>query len=233
MFPNALQATQAAAAIQASQLLPSAVILLSPTAAALCNLTFLRTTPGNQVVLCLNFDGMHEAVERQLCDSQTLCEQHGSTSIARIAGEAMLTLWEGQEAWRTAPDATNQTRVQVRLGVLPSRIAATIQQITAPQSFCRQGGQWLADYRNGQIVVHLPLDDPAAAANGMVSGWLRDLRSQLRDRDGYGVIEYAPALLRRRLDMWGNPPGHQLLRLYKQHFDPHAVLNPGRYIAGL
>jgi FAD/FMN-containing dehydrogenase len=55
----------------------------------------------------------------------------------------------------------------------------------------------------------------------------------LRDRGGYGVIEYAPALLRRQLDIWGNPPGHQLLRLYKQHFDPHAVLNPGRYIAGL
>jgi glycolate oxidase FAD binding subunit len=234
VFPSVSQATQAAAAIQASQLLPSAITLLSPAAAAVCNLAFLLTVHGNQVVLCLNFDGMYEAVERQLHDSQALCEQHSSVSIAQLSGEAMLALWEGQEAWRAAPDATDQTRVQIRLGVLSSHIAATIQQLSAPQSFCQQGGQWLADYSNGQIFVHLPLDDPERAADGMVSGWLRDLRSQIHNKDGYGVIEYAPAQLRRQLDIWGQSPGYQLLRLYKQHFDPHAVLNPGgRYVAGL
>lgn len=234
VFPNVSQATQAAAAVQGSQLLPSAATLLSPAAAAACDLeVLLLTVHENQVVLCLNFDGMHEAVERQLHDGQAICEQHGSVSIAQISGEAILTLWEGQEAWRTAPDATAPTRVQIRLGVLPSHIAATIQQISAPQSFCQQGGQWLADYSNGQIFVHLPLDDIERAADGMVSGWLRDLRAQLHNKDGYGVIEYAPAPLRRQLDIWGQSPGYQLLRLYKQHFDPHAVLNPGRYIAGL
>lgn len=233
VFPSVSQAAQAAAALQASQLLPSSITLLSTAAAAVCNLAFLLTAQSNQVILCLNFDGMHEAVERQLHDSQTLCEQHGSVSIAQISGEAMLTLWEGQEAWRAVPDATDQTRVQVRLGVLPSHLAATIQQFTAPQRFCQQGGQWLADYSSGQIFLHLPVDDPESAANGMVSGWLRNLRAQLRDQNGYGVIEYAPTLLRRQLDIWGQPPGYQLLRLYKQHFDPHAVLNPGRYVAGL
>jgi hypothetical protein len=47
------------------------------------------------------------------------------------------------------------------------------------------------------------------------------------------VVEATPATLRQQLDVWGNPPGAQLLSLYKQHFDPYAVLNPGRYVAGL
>jgi glycolate oxidase FAD binding subunit len=55
----------------------------------------------------------------------------------------------------------------------------------------------------------------------------------VRDQHGYGVVEYAPAPLRQQLDLWGTPPGQQILKLYKQRFDPYAVLNPGRYVAGL
>jgi glycolate oxidase FAD binding subunit len=47
------------------------------------------------------------------------------------------------------------------------------------------------------------------------------------------MVEYAPAALRQGLDLWGEVPGQQLLGLYKQRFDPHTVLNPGRYVAGL
>ncbi len=233
VFSGISQATQAAAAIQASQLLPSAITLLSAEAAAVCNLAFLLTAHDDQVVLCLNFDGMHEAVERQLHDSHMICEQHGSVSVAQISGEAMLTLWEGQEAWRAAPNGVDQNRMQARLGVLPSHITTVIQQITAPQRFCQQGGQWMADYSSGQIFAHLPLENPETATHGEASGWLRNLRAQLRDGDGYCVIEYVPAILRRQLDIWGRSSGDQLLRLYKQHFDPHAVLNPGRYVGGL
>jgi hypothetical protein len=62
---------------------------------------------------------------------------------------------------------------------------------------------------------------------------LHRLRAQVRDQHGYCCVEYAPASLRQQLDLWGESPGHQLLKLYKQRFDPHAVLNPGRYVAGL
>jgi glycolate oxidase FAD binding subunit len=233
VFPSVSQATQAAAVVQASQLLPAAITWLSAKAAAACNMSFLLTAHDNQVMLCLNFDGMHEAVERQLSDSQILCEQHGSVSIAQISGEAMLTLWEGQEAWRAAPSHTDQKRIQVRLGVLPNQVTAAIQQCTTPQNFCPQGGQWLADYSSGQIFAHLPIENPEVATHGEISGWLRHIRAQLQNGSRYCVIEYAPTVLRQQLDVWGQSPSHQLLRLYKQHFDPHAILNPGRYAAGL
>jgi glycolate oxidase FAD binding subunit len=66
-----------------------------------------------------------------------------------------------------------------------------------------------------------------------VGDWVRQVRMQLRHGHGYCVVEYAPAALRQQLDLWGETPGQQLLRLYKQQFDPHRVLNPGRYVAGL
>jgi glycolate oxidase FAD binding subunit len=66
-----------------------------------------------------------------------------------------------------------------------------------------------------------------------VQEWLQQLRTHVRHASGYCVVEYAPLALRQSLDVWGDSPGQQLLRRYKQHFDPHAVLNPGRYVAGL
>ena len=233
-FPTVSQATQAAATVQRSQLLPSAITLLSANVAARCDPIRSLAAHADHVVLCLNFDGMHEAVERQIRDGQVLCQQHGSLQIAQITGEALLTIWEMQDTWRAAPNDTDQARLQMRLGVLPSHVEVAVHHITLPQPFCRQGGQWLADYSSGQISVHLPVEQPeSAAASGAVSGWLRKLRTQMRDWDGYCVVEYAPAPLRQQLDVWDESPGHQLLRLYKQRFDPHAVLNPGRYIAGL
>ena len=59
------------------------------------------------------------------------------------------------------------------------------------------------------------------------------LRAQLQAQQGYAVVEGAPGDLRQQLDVWGHLAHAPLLSLYKQSFDPHAVLNPGRYVAGL
>ena len=63
--------------------------------------------------------------------------------------------------------------------------------------------------------------------------WLQTLRVQLQAPHGYAVVEWAPAALRQQLDVWGHLAHAPLLSLYKQCFDPQAVLNPGRYVAGL
>ena len=63
--------------------------------------------------------------------------------------------------------------------------------------------------------------------------WLHALRVQLQAQHGYAMVEWSPAALRQQLDVWGHLAHAPLLSLYKQCFDPHAVLNPGRYVAGL
>jgi hypothetical protein len=66
-----------------------------------------------------------------------------------------------------------------------------------------------------------------------VRAWLAEFRMQMRDWHGYCNLTVAPPNLRPHLDMWGESPGGALLRLYKQQFDSQAILNPGRYVAGL
>jgi glycolate oxidase FAD binding subunit len=234
VFPTLSQATVAAAAVQGSQLQPSALMLLSAGAAAACSAVPQLPGSAERVVLLLNFDGTHEAVERQVRDSRALCQQHGGVTEVLITGEALFKLWEFQEAWRAAPADADRSRLQVRLGALASHLEDAVQCLTRSQMFSQQHVRWLADYSSGQIFAHLPLHQPMSSDLGSrVQSWLLQLRTQARDWHGYCVIEYAPAPLQEQLDVWGESPGDQLLRLYKQHFDPHAVLNPGRYLAGL
>jgi glycolate oxidase FAD binding subunit len=48
------------------------------------------------------------------------------------------------------------------------------------------------------------------------------------------TIPWSPTELKRRVNVWGPPRGDfALMKKMKQTFDPHNILNPGRYVGGL
>jgi glycolate oxidase FAD binding subunit len=234
LFPTLAQATAAAAALRPAPLLPSALCLLHAEVVHAWSATLPWTARPPQVVLLLNYDGSREAVARQLRDSLALCQTHGSLTDSTLTGPALSTLWALRESWCHTVVAMEQPGLQVRLGVVPTRLEATLTYLAQTPAFCQQPVGWVADATHGQIWARLAL--PPCLSDELsqaVQTWFQALRVQLCAYDGYAVVEAAPATLRQQLDVWGNPPGVPLLSLYKQHFDPYAVLNPGRYIAGL
>ena len=234
LFPTLAQATAAATALRAAPLLPSALLLLHADVVHAWHAVLPWPAQPPQVVLLLNCDGIREAVARQLRDSRALCQRHGSLEDTILAGTALSTLWALREGWCQAVPDTAQPWLRVRLGVLPTRLEATLMHLAQTPAFCQQPIGWVADAGHGQIWAHLALRPVLTEELALsVQDWLHTLRTQLQAYHGYAVVEEAPAMLRQQLDVWGNPPGAQLLSLYKQHFDPYAILNPGRYVAGL
>ena len=234
LFPTLAQATAAAAALRVAPLLPSALLLLHAEVVHAWHAALPWTVQPPQVVLVLNCDGSREAVARQLRDSRALCQTHGSLTDTTLAGTALPTLWALRESWCHAVAVTAQPWLHVRLGVVPTRLEATLTHLAQTPAFCQQPIGWVTDAGHGQIWARLALQPSLSdELTQAVQDWLYTLRTQLRAHHGYAVIEEAPATLRQQLDVWGNPPGAQLLSLYKQHFDPYAILNPGRYVAGL
>jgi glycolate dehydrogenase FAD-binding subunit len=234
LFPTLAQATAAALALRATPLLPSALLLLHADVVQAWETALPLAVQPQQVVLLLNCDGIHEAVARQLRDSRTLCQTHGSLAHTILPGTALPTLWALREDWCGVVSAAAQPCLRVRLGVVPSRLEITLTYLAQTPMFCRQPMSWIADAGHGQIWACLALQPSLADdATRAVQDWLQTLRMHLRADHGYAVVEWAPTTLRQQLDVWGNPPGAQLLSRYKQRFDPHAVLNPGRYVAGL
>lgn len=69
--------------------------------------------------------------------------------------------------------------------------------------------------------------------------WDRLVIAPLRDRltaeGGSCVLEEASRALKERVDVWGplDPAAFAIMKRLKDAFDPHSVLNPGRFVGHL
>ena len=77
-------------------------------------------------------------------------------------------------------------------------------------------------------------DDLETADPEAVAAELRTIQSKAAALGGGAVVERCPDGVKVYIDVWGErPSGMQIMRRLKQQFDPHNILNPGRYVGGL
>ncbi|WP_425710890.1 FAD-binding oxidoreductase [Fictibacillus sp. Mic-4] len=67
-----------------------------------------------------------------------------------------------------------------------------------------------------------------------VLSYVRDIRSAGCNKGGYAIVEHAPYILRKHVNVWGDPPSYfSLLEGIKKAIDPNNVLNTQRFVGGL
>lgn len=59
------------------------------------------------------------------------------------------------------------------------------------------------------------------------------LREAAKQRHGTLVVTEAPPALASRVDVWGSVSAPDVMHRLKQQFDPHGILNPGRFAGGI
>ncbi len=227
-FPTLAQGMAAATAVRSAALLPSTVALVS--AAGWADALPVSLQPG-QAALLVHLDGSHESVQRQVAEGEAICTSHGAVEAATLCGEALMTMWERQEVWRTS--SPDPSLLQVRVGVPPSSVETALGLLDEVPRFCREPVMWLADAGIGSVTARLPLGVQADDLAAQVQAWLGGIRARLDDQQGFVVVESAPEILITQLDVWGTSSGAGLLKRYKSRFDPQGLLNRGRYVGGL
>ena len=86
---------------------------------------------------------------------------------------------------------------------------------------------WYASVGCGYLSAPSGEGDAAVAA-------IRSARAVVEDLGGTLVRAAAPAPVRAAIESWGTPPpSFPIMRRLKERFDPHARLNPGRFVGGL
>jgi glycolate oxidase FAD binding subunit len=197
-----------------SALLPAAAAILNANAAKAAGVSMETTA------VPVWAEGFDEAVARHLRDLQAMADRIGLASEI-LREEAHGQLWEQIRDFGASGE-----------GVL-YRITAPLASVTEVVATVER---WSASERPARIIAHagagvvwVLLDaDPSSAA------WFPRLAALAQEHRGHALLAAAPPAFKAGIDVWGPaPPSLSLMRELKRQFDPQAVLNPGRFVAGL
>lgn len=186
-----------------SQLLPAAVFLL-------------RENSADDWRVAVGCEGFGETVDRHLRDLEAIAARSGmKVEIARA--ERHSDLW-------------------AKLRDLPVEADRVVYRVTLPRAaiveFIGQIKDWnvseiVSDTSTGTVWLAFPASKAAIAR-------FSEIEQSAQKRRGHAVVFAAPAALKTGINVWGpSPPTLSLMREIKRQFDPHEMLNPGRFLAGI
>ena len=210
-FETPARACAFAAGLQRRGLALRAIQLLNPTAASAT-----RLAPDGFCALVLDLAGTPQAVERSRREMGELAPG-AAADLSDVANATKV--WESV----SRPPSPDSGALLCKAMALPTQLPSLIDSLEAV------GGppRILALPTIGVLYTSWPHLDDAEEA-------VRRLRAATSGVSGSFVIEVCPLDLKRRLDVFGEPPpSFDLMRRIKQQFDPQGILSPGRQVGRL
>jgi glycolate oxidase FAD binding subunit len=211
-FETPAQACAFSAELQRRGLALRGFELLNPTAASAARLS----ASDGSCALVLDLAGTPQTIQRSLREIGELA-QRPPTDLRDVANATKM--WESL----SRPFSPDGVALLCRATALPTQLPSLIDSLEA------LGGppHILALPTIGVLYASWPqLDDPEEA--------VRLLRAATTGTGGSLALERCPPNLKRRLDVFGEPPpSFDLMRRVKQQFDPKGILSPGRHLGRL
>lgn len=154
---------------------------------------------------------------------------------ARIGADFRHTILDEDDAnafWKAyyESEISPHTEFILRLSALPADLNALINEINRalPRTHLR------AHAANGVVRLHAGLTWLDSLKTRERARRIAELRKLTQARGGQMIILRAPDEIKNQLDVWGEAGETEgLMRALKEKFDPHALLNPGRFVAGI
>lgn len=223
--PDRNAAYDVGAAVMRSFLLPSALAAANPTALRLLADAAGIASPGAGTWgILLLAEGMAESRARHVNEMRALAGTH---RVDVLEGAAHAALWAAVAEF-PSPHA-HPASVICRAGGPIARwpdLARAVEDTptrAGPAALMAHAGIGLL------YAVCGAEDGPAVA--GSLARAAAAIREPL---SAYAVVEAAPAALKPRLPLWGEPPGGlPLMRRLREQFDPNGIMVPGRLGWGL
>lgn len=191
---------------------------LAPTKADLLSAKIAKNLEfGENLGLLVRFQNISESVSEQVEQLITMGKAIGLTKTD-FTNEKETNLWQSvQNQMTVSPDSESIT---CKIGIKPDKAISFLAQSTD-----------LAQIHLNTGLGRLNLT--FADENKMIS-YLYQQRQLCQENQGFLSILEAPKTLKQKIDPWGyNGNGLDLMKKIKQQFDPHNLLNPGRFIGDI
>ena len=207
----------AARAVLAGDLIPNALDIVDPAAAAALGLS-------GEATLLIGFDGLREQVDWQVAELTALVGPLGGRDVVALPPATWPRLAT------LARDAIASPAALMSFSVLPTLVTETMEQ--GAQSARQRGlaSAWAAHAGVGAITGALLAGrDPAAVAT-VLAEW----RAIATAGGGHATLTWAPLAVKSQVPVWADAgPAGRIMQRIKAQLDPDNVLNPGRFVAGI
>lgn len=230
-FADSEAAFAAAAAVRAHH--PAAAVVGNAVAQQ-C----LFGTKQSAHVLLVRFMGAQQAVTRQVRSASQTAGEAGASAI-EICDRA-----EGAAIWRRCVDVGMESgpeNVLFKAAAVPAEMRHVYADLLRAAEPLDAHVGLLADPLNGSLKCGIQsaakeAENPSARSETQAQylGFLQHARAVSQEHGGSLVLQRGPLALKTAFDVWGpDPQGFGTMRNIKQAFDPHNVLNPGRFVGGI
>ena len=160
-----------------------------------------------------------------------MVKSHGGVSNSVIDGGDAVSKWRriGDFGWteETAPVAG------IRATVLPSDTPCIIQSMQDMEDSSDLTWRATTQTAQGVIDVHWHKADESSSTDQVGAAISRTMQ-EVRSIGGTAVVTHAPPAIKESLDMWGETTYTiDTMRNLKRQYDPHRLLNPGRFMGGI
>jgi len=200
--------------LSSSALLPAAVTLFNAEAAKTHGLR------PEAAAVAIWTEGFAEAVGRHIQDVRSITKKIGLTSEI-LPDELHRQLWEQVGNFGTDHDV-----IFYRLTVPLSSMKPALMAVNRWSSV-----DWpaiiIAHAGSGTLWIQTKAGPESVE-------WFSRLTVLAQEHKGHAVMIAAPPQRKEGIDVWGPPPPSlAIMREIKRQFDPHGILNPGRFLPGL
>ncbi len=230
-FEDSDAAFTAAAAVRAHQ---PAAALVGDAVAQQCLFGAVRGAH----VLLVRFMGAQGAVARQVRAATAVGTEAGARATEVFGETESATLWQlcvdlGSDS---AP-----TNVLFKASAVPSEMRHVYADLLRAAEPLDEHAGFVADPLNGSLKCGIHAADAQPQDSSVDADtlarhlrFLQHARAVSQEHGGSLVLQRGTVALKAAFDVWGpSPQGLQFMQNLKQAFDPHRILNPGRFVAGI
>ena len=229
IFPTVQTGQQVIHKLLDSTVVPNAVELLNPEAARRIAGQVGLPKPEGGYGLAVAIGSVFEAVQAQITTVERLCSEGGSPQGHVLEGTVHDGFWLAVRDF-SLPDG--QTAV-LKASVLLTMVGEAVRKGEEIASKTGLNLGIVSEAGSGIVRYYVSGDRPSEFQQGLVEA-VNILRTFARDGGGSLVVLEAPPDVKTQLDLWGSVGNTlPLMKGLKDQFDPHRILNPGRFVGGI
>jgi len=228
-FSSAEDASEFALRIRQSPLAPQTLEILGLRSPAILAAGHLLEK--SEWAVAISAAGNGRVMERCAGDLETMAR--GTATFVALDEQERPALWQRIREFSTRIAEESPGAALIRLSVLPTEIAETLQMLERVAAENGLPGAALARGNGVLYFALLPAEDGAAALP-RIAQCAKEIFAAVAKNNDRAMIPWCALELKREINIWGAPrEDFPLMQRAKQAFDPHNIFVPGRFVGGL